>query len=84
MAFLRLCLGAASLVLRRGAADIVGLFELAPALRRTYRLSEPVLISSGFAAGLEGVVAKRLDSTYQPGVRSPAWVKVKFSKARSL
>src|SRR3989454_1350378 len=27
--------------------------------------------------GLEGVIAKRLDSTYQPGARSPAWVKVK-------
>jgi bifunctional non-homologous end joining protein LigD len=27
--------------------------------------------------GLEGVVAKRLDSTYEPGRRSSAWVKVK-------
>ncbi len=27
--------------------------------------------------GLEGVVAKRIDSLYRPGVRSPAWVKVK-------
>ena len=27
--------------------------------------------------GLEGVVAKRRDSPYRPGVRSPAWVKVK-------
>ena len=27
--------------------------------------------------GLEGVVAKRLDSRYEPGRRSPAWVKVK-------
>ena len=27
--------------------------------------------------GLEGIIAKRLDSTYQPGARSPAWVKVK-------
>lgn len=26
--------------------------------------------------GLEGVVAKQLDSPYQPGRRSPAWVKV--------
>jgi bifunctional non-homologous end joining protein LigD len=29
------------------------------------------------AQGLEGVVAKRLDSTYQPGKRTGAWVKVK-------
>jgi bifunctional non-homologous end joining protein LigD len=27
--------------------------------------------------GLEGVVAKRLDSVYRPGVRSPDWIKVK-------
>src|SRR5262245_41942128 len=29
--------------------------------------------------GLEGVVAKREDSTYRPGQRSDAWMKVKFS-----
>jgi bifunctional non-homologous end joining protein LigD len=29
------------------------------------------------AHGLEGVVAKRLDSPYQPGTRSAAWVKIK-------
>jgi len=28
--------------------------------------------------GLEGVVAKRLDSAYRPGLRSPDWVKVKL------
>jgi bifunctional non-homologous end joining protein LigD len=28
-------------------------------------------------AGLEGVIAKRLDSPYSVGVRSPSWVKVK-------
>jgi bifunctional non-homologous end joining protein LigD len=27
--------------------------------------------------GLEGIVAKRLDSTYRPGVRSDAWLKIK-------
>ncbi len=27
--------------------------------------------------GLEGIVAKRLDSRYEPGRRSPAWVKIK-------
>ncbi|MBE1485491.1 non-homologous end-joining DNA ligase [Plantactinospora soyae] len=28
--------------------------------------------------GLEGVVAKRVDSVYRPGVRSPDWLKVKL------
>ena len=27
--------------------------------------------------GLEGIVAKRIDSTYQPGRRSPDWLKIK-------
>jgi bifunctional non-homologous end joining protein LigD len=27
--------------------------------------------------GIEGIVAKRLDSIYVPGARSPAWVKIK-------
>ena len=29
------------------------------------------------SSGLEGVVAKRLDSPYEPGRRSPCWLKVK-------
>jgi bifunctional non-homologous end joining protein LigD len=35
------------------------------------------LLSATAEQGLEGIVAKRLDSTYEPGVRSPAWVKIK-------
>ena len=27
--------------------------------------------------GLEGIVAKRKDSTYQPGRRSKSWLKIK-------
>jgi bifunctional non-homologous end joining protein LigD len=34
--------------------------------------------------GLEGVVAKRLDSTYQPGRRSDAWRKVKTVHGQEL
>ena len=30
--------------------------------------------------GLEGIMAKRLDSSYSPGKRSPAWVKIKVAK----
>lgn len=37
---------------------------------------EDVLMASQ-DQGLEGVVAKRLDSTYRPGRRSPAWLKTK-------
>ena len=34
--------------------------------------------------GLEGVVAKRLDSRYEPGRRSGAWVKVKNKRHQEL
>ena len=33
---------------------------------------------------LEGIVAKRLGSTYQPGKRSPAWRKVKVRREQEL
>lgn len=34
--------------------------------------------------GLEGVVAKRLDSPYLPGRRTPAWVKSKFVRDQAV
>jgi ATP-dependent DNA ligase len=34
--------------------------------------------------GLEGVVAKRADSVYQPGKRSGAWVKYKLQQGQEL
>jgi bifunctional non-homologous end joining protein LigD len=35
------------------------------------------LLDASRANGLEGIIAKRRDSTYTPGKRTPAWVKVK-------
>jgi ATP-dependent DNA ligase len=35
------------------------------------------LYAMALAEGHEGVVAKRLASTYRPGQRSPAWRKIK-------
>ena len=34
--------------------------------------------------GLEGIMAKRLDSTYQPGKRSDAWLKIKNHQGQEL
>jgi bifunctional non-homologous end joining protein LigD len=34
-------------------------------------------LDASAAAGLEGIVAKRLDSPYEPGGRSGAWIKLK-------
>jgi bifunctional non-homologous end joining protein LigD len=36
------------------------------------------------ALGLEGVVAKRRDSRYEPGKRSDAWIKVKFNRRQEF
>jgi bifunctional non-homologous end joining protein LigD len=35
------------------------------------------LLVASAEQGLEGIVAKRLDSPYEPGRRSPSWIKVK-------
>jgi bifunctional non-homologous end joining protein LigD len=34
--------------------------------------------------GLEGMVAKRADSMYEPGARSPTWIKVKVVKSQEF
>jgi ATP-dependent DNA ligase len=36
------------------------------------------------AAGLEGVVAKRLDSAYEPGSRSGAWCKMRINQGQDF
>src|SRR6516164_9307616 len=59
-------------------------------------LSDPIRYSETFdvppselmrvvrSNGLEGVVAKRLGSTYKPGDRSGDWVKVRANRAQEL
>ncbi len=42
------------------------------------------LFDATLAQGLEGVVAKRLDSPYRPGARSRAWVKVKHMRTATF
>jgi bifunctional non-homologous end joining protein LigD len=42
------------------------------------------LLEATAAQGLEGVVAKRLDSRYEPGRRTGAWVKVKHTLRQEL
>jgi bifunctional non-homologous end joining protein LigD len=41
------------------------------------------LLATTASQGLEGVVAKRVDSVYRPGTRSPDWVKVPHRRSRS-
>lgn len=42
------------------------------------------MLEASSMAGLEGVMAKRLDSRYEPGKRSGAWVKVKNRNRQEL
>ncbi|MEO8597697.1 MAG: hypothetical protein ABI759_30535 [Candidatus Solibacter sp.] len=44
----------------------------------------PVLIRSVKANGLEGLVAKRRDSRYEPGLRSGAWQKMRVNREQSF
>jgi DNA ligase D-like protein (predicted ligase) len=46
--------------------------------------SLPNLIQSARAQGLEGLVAKRRDSRYEPGVRSGAWQKMRINQGQEF
>lgn len=49
-----------------------------------YFPGESDLLAATYEQGLEGVVAKRLDSPYRAGTRSPWWIKVKNLTAREI
>ncbi|WP_262380189.1 non-homologous end-joining DNA ligase [Nonomuraea sp. PA05] len=49
-----------------------------------YFPGESDLLSATSQQGLEGVIAKRLDSPYRSGVRSPWWIKVKNLATREV
>src|SRR5437879_5170987 len=42
------------------------------------------MLEASAKAGLEGIMAKKLDSTYEPGRRSGAWVKIKNRNRQEL
>ena len=50
----------------------------------TLRASSAELIRAVRQQGLEGVIAKRLDSSYESGRRSGAWVKVRVNQGQEL
>lgn len=56
-----------------------------PCLRKSQTFEDgPALWRLVVEQGLEGVVAKRKDSTYQPDRRSPDWIKVKAFKEATV
>src|SRR5215207_4553811 len=64
--------------------------EILPLLGEPVRYAQPldadlpVLIESVKAQGLEGLVAKRLDSRYEPGLRSGAWQKMRVNRGQEF
>src|SRR3989442_6844468 len=44
----------------------------------------PAMLEASREAGLEGIMAKKLDSPYEPGKRSGAWIKVKNRMGQEL
>jgi bifunctional non-homologous end joining protein LigD len=50
----------------------------------TFDASLADLIQSAKAQGLEGLVAKRLDSRYEAGMRSGAWLKMRVSQGQEF
>jgi bifunctional non-homologous end joining protein LigD len=64
--------------------------KVLPTLGEPVRYAEPldaslaVLVQSVKAAGFEGLVAKRLDSPYEPGLRSGAWLKMRVNRGQEF
>ena len=72
--------------LRRNVLQRKVLPKLAEPVRYAAPLaaSLPVLIESVKAQGLEGLVAKRLDSRYEAGLRSGAWQKMRVNRGQEF
>src|SRR5262245_14033608 len=64
--------------------------QVAPALSEPVRFAGsfeaplPDLIESVKAQGLEGLVAKRLDSSYRPGLRPGSWQKMRVNRSQEF
>lgn len=69
---------------RRARLEELGLQGPAWQCPPSFRGGGAEIQAASRASGLEGVVAKRLDSPYRPGQRSDAWRKVKNVQTRDV
>ena len=69
---------------RRAVLDDLGLAGESWAVPPAFEGAGIEAMDGSSAQGLEGVVAKRRDSTYQPGRRSPHWIKVKHLRMQEV
>jgi DNA ligase D-like protein (predicted ligase) len=74
------------LTIRRELLETKVLPKLAEPVRYVGLLDAPLptLVESVKADGLEGLVAKRLDSRYEPGLRSGAWLKMRVNRGQEF
>jgi len=74
------------LVKRRGLLEKRVFPKLSEPIRYSHELKASLrdLIESAKALGLEGLVAKRRDSMYEPGLRSGAWQKMRVNQGQEF
>jgi ATP-dependent DNA ligase len=79
-------LRAEPLATRRRLLEQKVLRKLSDPVRPTVTLDAPlpVLVESVKAQGFEGLVAKRLDSKCEPGLRSGAWQKMRVNRGQEF
>jgi len=68
------------LLLDEALADLSEPIRLSP----VFEVPLPDLVRSVKAQGLEGLIAKRRDSVYEPGIRSGAWLKMRINQRQEL
>ncbi len=69
---------------RRGRLDALGLAGHRWVATPWFAGGGAGVLAASEENGLEGVVAKRLDSVYRPGVRSPDWRKLKNVRTQAV
>jgi bifunctional non-homologous end joining protein LigD len=69
---------------RRARLDELGLGGPAWRVPAAHLGRGRALLDATEAQGLEGIVAKRLDSRYEPGRRTGAWIKIKHTRRQEL
>jgi bifunctional non-homologous end joining protein LigD len=69
---------------RRRALEKLKLLHPAWRLPPSHVGKGPIMLEVAASRHLEGIIAKRPESTYQPGRRSPDWIKIKLIKEQEF
>lgn len=69
---------------RRALLEETGVEGVSWTTPRAWSSPSAALLEAARSQGMEGIIAKRLDSPYVPGRRSGAWIKVKLTRRQEL